>query len=420
MYNIEEAKEASVKCLKCINKPCMIEGCPINTNIPGFIDEVKNDNYKEAYDILKSNNLFSHICSIVCPQEEQCEGHCVRGIKQTSVNIGKLERIVNEWAEEKNYKYVVNVKSSNGKSVAIIGSGPSSLECAYELIKEGFSVTVYEKENIAGGILAYGIPDFRLDKKLVKDIIAELEELGVIFVYGKELGKDIFVKELASKYDAVFVGIGAEKSTVYSLTDETLNENKIFNSDEFLKAYNSEKYIDSLGTVVVIGGGNVAMDSARAAVHMGAKNVKILYRRDKEHMPARKIELEEAIQDGVEFKECVRVISANVQNEKIVSLNCIKTEIINGKAIDIAESEFVENATEVVFAIGLKPNKELLEKEGIALDEWGMVNATLNGKTNIDNVFAGGDVVDNKATVCRAVAAGKRAAKSIIKMFEVE
>lgn len=417
MFNIDDIKKDASWCLNCKNKSCSVEGCPINTDIPEFIAEVKNENYKDAYDILMKNNVFSHICSIVCPQEEQCEGHCVRGIKQNPVNIGKLEKFVNEWAREKDYKYSEEVKETNGKSVALVGSGPSSLECAYELLKEGFSVTIYEKENVPGGILTYGIPDFRLDKSLVKEVIEKVENLGATFVYGKELGKDIFVDELSKKYDAVFIGIGAEKSSMYPLTEDDKKYN-IYNSDEFLKAYNYENYVKSLGTVVVIGGGNVAMDSARAAVHMNAKKVKILYRRDKAHMPAREIELEEAINDGVEFNECVRVISANIENEKIVSLNCIKTEIVNGKAVDVEGSEFVENATDVVFAIGLKPNKELLEKESIALDEWGMLNATLNGKTNIDNVFAGGDVVDNKATVCRAVAAGKRAAKSIIKMFE--
>lgn len=417
MLNIDDVKKDALWCLNCKNKTCSLEGCPIKTNIPEFITEIKNENYKEAYDILMKNNIFSHICSIVCPQEEQCEGHCVRGIKQTSVEIGKLERFVNEWAKKKDYKYIPEVNEPNGKSVAIVGSGPSSIECAYELLKEGFSVTIYEKEHTLGGLLTYGIPDFRLDKKLVKEVIDKIEDLGAIFVYGKELGKDIFIEELSKKNDAVFVGIGAEKSSMYSLTEND-SKFKIYNSDEFLKAYNYNKFIDDLGTVVVIGGGNVAMDSARAAVHMNAKKVKILYRRDREHMPAREVELEDAINDGVLFNECTRVISANVDGEKIVSLNCIKTEIVNGKAVDVEGSEFIENASDVVFAIGLKPNKELLMKENIALDEWGMVDVTLNGKTNIDNVFAGGDVVDNKATVCRAVAAGKRAAKSIIKMFE--
>ena len=203
---------------------------------------------------------------------------------------------------------------------------------------------------------------------------------------------------------------------MYSLTDET--KKGIYNSDEFLKAYNSGEFVKDLDTVAVIGGGNVAMDSARAALRMNAKKVKILYRRDRAHMPAREIELDEALEDGVEFVELVRVISANVSEERIVSLNCIKTQIVDGKAVDVEGSEYTEEATDVVFAIGLKPNKELLEKEGIGLNDWGFVNIDLNGKTNLENVFAGGDMVDNKATVCRAVAAGKNAAKGIVQYLK--
>ena len=416
MYNIDDIKKDAAWCLNCKNRPCVLEGCPMDTNIPEFIAEVKNDNYKEAYDILRKNNIFSHVCSIVCPQEEQCEGDCTRGKMMNPVNIGKLEKFVNEWAGEKGYVYKPEIKESNGKKVALIGAGPSSLECAYELLKEGFSVTIFEKENVAGGILTYGIPDFRLDKKLVKEVISQIEMMGAEFVFGKELGKDIFINELSKEYDAVFVGIGAEKSSMYALSEE--KDLRIFNSDEFLKAYNNDEYIKDLNTVIVIGGGNVAMDSARAALRMNARKVKILYRRDRSHMPAREIELKDAIEDGVEFVELTRVISANVYNGKIDAVKCIKTEIVDGKAVDKEGTEFDEYATDIVFAIGLKPNKELLEKEGIALDDWNLVNVDINGKTNLENVFAGGDIVDNKATVCRAVSAGRLAARGIIKYLE--
>ena len=293
MYNIDDIKKDAAWCLNCKNRPCVLEGCPMDTNIPEFIAEVKNDNYKEAYDILRKNNIFSHVCSIVCPQEEQCEGDCTRGKMMNPVNIGKLEKFVNEWGGEIGYVYKPEIKESNGKKVALIGAGPSSLECAYELLKEGFSVTIFEKENVAGGILTYGIPDFRLDKKLVKEVISQIEMMGAEFVFGKELGKDIFINELSKEYDAVFVGIGAEKSSMYALSEE--KDLRIFNSDEFLKAYNNDEYIKDLNTVIVIGGGNVAMDSARAALRMNARKVKILYRRDRSHMPAREIELKDAI-----------------------------------------------------------------------------------------------------------------------------
>ena len=415
---MENIKDAANCCLNCKVKPCSQKGCPINTNIPEFINEVKNENYKKAYDILQENNICSYICSLVCPQEEQCEGSCVRGVKSTPVHIGLLEKNVNEWAIENNYEYAITTKESNGKKVAIVGSGPAGISCATELLKEGFLVDIYEKDSIPGGILVYGIPDFRLDKKIVSNLIEKLKTLGANFITNKELGVDFSIEELSSKYDAVFLGVGATKSTTYNLSDNELKN--VYKSDDFLKAYNENEFIKDLGTVVVIGGGNVAMDSARAAVKMGADKVKILYRRDRAHMPAREVELDEAIEDGVEFKELVRVISANDSNGKIESVNCIETEIVDGKAVDKSNGEeYKEEANTVVFAIGLKPNKNLVESQNIKLDEWGYVLVDEDGKTNLNNVFAGGDVTESKATVCRALAGGKKAAKGIIKKFEI-
>ena len=415
---MENIKDAANCCLNCKVKPCSQKGCPINTNIPEFINEVKNENYKKAYDILQENNICSYICSLVCPQEEQCEGSCVRGVKSTPVHIGLLEKNVNEWAIENNYEYAITTKESNGKKVAIVGSGPAGISCATELLKEGFLVDIYEKDSIPGGILVYGIPDFRLDKNIVSNLIEKLKTLGANFITNKELGVDFSIEELSSKYDAVFLGVGATKSTTYNLSDNELKN--VYKSDDFLKAYNENEFIKDLGTVVVIGGGNVAMDSARAAVKMGADKVKILYRRDRAHMPAREVEPDEAIEDGVEFKELVRVISANDSNGKIESVNCIETEIVDGKAVDKSNGEeYKEEANTVVFAIGLKPNKNLVESQNIKLDEWGYVLVDEDGKTNLNNVFAGGDVTESKATVCRALAGGKKAAKGIIKKFEI-
>ena len=409
---MDDIKEKANYCLNCKNKPCSVKGCPINTKIPEFINEIKSENFSKAVDILHENNVMSHICSVVCPQEEQCEGSCIRGIKGNPTEIGNLEKYVNEWAKTNNYEYKVKIKEKNDKTVAIVGSGPAGLQCAFELLKEGFSVDIYEKEKIPGGILIYGIPDFRLSKNLVNDVIEKLTKLGANFVLEKELGKDYSLMDLKEKYDFVFLGIGAAKSLKYSLNDE--NVDKIYDSDYFLKRYHDNEFIDNLGTVVVIGGGNVAMDSARTAIRMGAKKVKILYRRDRIHMPAREEELIDTIKDGVEFHELSRVISANVENGNIKSLKCIKTQIIDGKAFDIEGEFFEEEANSVIFAIGLKPDKELLESQGIELDEWGYIKIDENGKTNIENVYAGGDVIDNKATVCRALAAGKKAARGII------
>lgn len=408
--NIEEIKNEALWCLGCKAKPCS-KACPMHTNIPEFIAKIKEDDFKEAYDILIENNLFSHVCSLVCPQEEQCEGSCVRRIKQTPTKIGNLERSVNEWALENNVKPCTNIESKTDKKVAIIGSGPAGLSCAYELAKKGIKSVVFEKEKVLGGLLTYGIPDFRLDKKIVDRIIEILRDYGVEFKTECALGKDFTLKDLKEKYEYVFIGVGAELSSMYKLSDEKLEG--VYDSDRFLKAYNFNKPIKNLGKVVVIGGGNVAMDSARAAVRMGADEVSILYRRDREHMPAREIELEECLKDGVKFKELVRVISANSEKSKINSVHCINTKIVDGKAVD-SEGEFDYEANSVVFAIGLKPNKELLMNEGLELEDWGAIKVDENNQTSIENIYSGGDVVDNKSVVCKALASGKKAALNII------
>lgn len=411
---MEGIKDIANNCLNCKIKPCSTKGCPIHTNIPEFIEEIKKGNYKKAYDILKENNICSYICSLICPQEEQCEGSCIRAIKSKATDIGKLEKFVNEWAIKNNYKYNIEKKKSNEKKVAVIGSGPSGIACAVELLKEGFTVDIYEKDEISGGILVYGIPDFRLSKNIVKDLIDEVKSLGANFFNNKQLGKDFNLDELFKKYDAIFLGIGAPKSSIYSLSEDKLKS--VYDSDEFLRKYSEKNFIENLGTVVVIGGGNVAMDCARTAVKMGANKVKILYRRDRKHMPAREIELDDAIKEGVEFKELTRVVSANSNKGNIESVNCVKTEIVNGKAQDVQKAqEFKEEANTVVFAIGLKPDKNLILNQGIELDDWGYIKIDEDGQTNIRNVYAGGDVVENKATVCRALAAGKKAANGIIK-----
>ena len=412
MKNIEEINELAGWCLNCKMKPCSKNGCPMQTDIPEFIKKIKQNELEEAYKILIDNNIFTHVCSLVCPQEDQCEGSCVRGIKQTSTKIGELERFINEWALESKIEHQIIKKAKNGKKVAIIGSGPAGIECSIELLKNGYDVTIFEKDEAAGGILWYGIPDFRLPKKIVKNIITKVENLGAQIKTNQELGRDFSIESLKKEFNAIFIAIGATSSTIYSLTDE--NCSTIYKSDVFLKAYNENKYLKNLGKVVVIGGGNVAMDAARAAVKMGAESVKILYRRDEEHMPARKIELEEAIEDGVEFKPLVRVVSANMKDQKLVSVNCIKTQIIDSKAVDVEGEEFTIDANTVVFAIGLKPEKELLEKEGIQLNDWGMIQIDENGMTNLENVYAGGDVTESKSTVCRALAAGKKVAKGIM------
>lgn len=398
-------------CLRCPTKPCETEGCPMHTPIPVFIELIKNNKIEEAYKLLRKNNIFSQICSIICPQEEQCEGKCVRGIKQNSTEIGLLEEYVNYIAETNNIKLPnVNIEKSNGKKIAIIGSGPASLECALELKKNGFEIDVFEKEEKIGGILEYQIPNFRLDKKYLREIINYLKNIGINFYTNKELGKEIHIKSLKEKYNAIFLGIGAEIPSKYELGDFT----NIYNPDDFLKAYYNSSFPENLGDTIVIGGGNVAMDCARVALKMGATTSTICYRRNEEYMPARKKELLDAISEGVKKQFLTRVISAEGENKNIETVNCIKTEIIDGKAKDIENTHFKLKANSIVFAIGLKPNYKLLELESIKTNDWGFVEVDEKGMTNIKGVFAGGDLTQNKATVCRAVASGKNVAKSII------
>ena len=262
--------------------------------------------------------------------------------------------------------------------------------------------------------MSYGIPDFRLEKKHVNRIIDILKSMKIKFETNKELGKDFHIKKLLENFDAVFLGIGAEKPSIYDLG----SFDGIYDSDYFLKAYNDNKYIKNLGEVAIIGGGNVAMDVSRVALKMGATSSTFFYRRDIKHMPASKKELEDAIKDGVKAEFTTRVIKAEGQNKRVEYIDCIKTKVIDGKAIDMPNTELKFKANTVVFAIGLKPNKKLLEEEGIEYNELGLVVVDEKGKTNIDRVYAGGDIKDSKATVCRALGGGKLAATSIINMLE--
>ena len=411
MENLDDVLNKASKCLNCKNPMCR-KGCPIATNIPEFISKIKENNYLEAYNILQENNLMSEICSTVCPVERQCMGSCVRGINGEPVQINYLERFINDWAKENNIKYDIKCKNISNKKIAIIGAGPAGLACSIELRKAGADVTIFEKEKMCGGILGYGIPDFRLSKNTIENLIDKVQALGVKIKTGVELGKDIDIKTLKEQgYEYIFLGMGAEKQTTYTLTNEQVYG--IFKSDEFLKAYNTGKQIKNLGTTVVIGGGNVAFDSARTALRMGAKEVYILYRRNEELMPARKIELQEAIEDGVQMVFQTKVIGAIVANGKLNQIECIKTKIENEKAVDIKGSNYMMKVDTVIFAIGSKANEQLLNKLGIKTEN-GLVCVNENYMTNIDKVYAGGDLVETKSSVCRAIATGKKAAKAIL------
>ena len=415
MNNIKEAQEEANKCLNC-KVPMCKKGCPINTNIPQFIEQIKNGNLEEAYKILQENNIMSDICSNVCPYEECCVGNCIKGIKGQPIQVNKLEKYVNNWARDNNVIYVNEKKANNKIKIAIIGSGPAGIECSVELAKNGYDVAIFEKEAEIGGLLTYGIPGFRLPRDITQNLTRRIKNLGIQIHTNTELGKNITISELKKKgFKAIFLAIGAELASEYSLTDRECNY--IYKADYILKEYNAKRIVKDLGDVIIIGGGNVATDSARAAIRMGAKSSTIVYRRNKEKMPAREIELQEAIEDGVEIMYNTKVVSADVENGKISKINCIKTKLEDDKIVDIENSDFTLTADSIIFAIGLKPNKTLLEKENIELDENGLIKLDENSMTNIEGVFAGGDVCQSKATVCLAIKAGKNAAKNIINYF---
>lgn len=415
MKNLQEAQNEANKCLNCKVPMCQ-KGCPISTHIPEFIEKIKNNNLEEAYKILQSNNIMSDVCSNVCPYEECCVGHCVRGIKGEPVQVNKLEKYVNNWARDNNVIYVNETIKSNEIKVAIIGSGPAGIECAVELAKNGFDVTIFEKESEIGGLLTYGIPGFRLPRDITQNLTKRIKSLGINIQTNIEFGKDITINSLKKEgFKAIFIAIGAENASTYSLTNKECD--KIYKSDYILKEYNAKNIVKNLGNVIVIGGGNVATDSARAAIRMGAKTSTIVYRRNKEKMPAREIELQEAIEDGIKVIYNTKVLEAEVEGGKIEKVKCIKTDTTNGEVKDIENSEFYINADTIIFAIGLKPNKNLLEKENIELEN-GLIKINEKCQTNIEGVFAGGDVCQSKATVCLAIKAGKESAKNIIEYLQ--
>ena len=399
MLEISEAN----RCLNCKIPKCT-EGCPIKNRIPEFIEQIKNENYEEAYRIIRTVSPLGAICGRVCPHEKQCQGSCIRGIKGESIKIGELEAEVCDWARENNIKIKYDIKE-NGIKIAIIGAGPSGITCAVELRKLGYDVTIFESENFVGGMLMYRIPEYRLSKKIVTDVINDLLELGIkvelnTLLEGEETleenKKVITIKSLfAENYKAIFLGIGSEKSNILPI--EGNNVYGVFGANEFLKKERNCK--DK--KVIVIGGGNVAMDSARVAKKEGA-DVTIVYRKQKENMPANRKEIEAAEQEGIKFIFKTNVIKINSkQNEnKILNAECDTGDII--------ETDYV------IMAIGSTPNEKYIDKD-IKLTEQGMIAIDENYETRIQNVFAGGDLVQKKATVCMAIKNGKEAAIAIDK-----
>ena len=426
-YTMETACEEAERCLNCKHKPC-VEGCPVAIDIPGFINKIKCGDIEAAYQVIQNSSTLPAVCGRVCPQEVQCEIKCVRTNKGDAVGIGRLERFVADW-------YMANITEtaqkpqSNGVKVAVVGSGPAGLTCAGDLAKRGFQVTVFEALHTPGGVLVYGIPQFRLPKEIVAREVAALEALGVEIITNVVVGKSLTIDELMDDgYKAVFIGSGAGLPNFMNIPGENLKG--VYSANEYLtrinlmKAYrnDSETPIAIGRRVAVIGGGNVAMDAARCAKRLGAESVYIVYRRSEAEMPARAEEVEHAKEEGIIFKVLTNIKAINGNDEKCVSgMKLIEMTLGEPDAsgrrrpVEKSGSEFDIPVDVVIMAIGTSPNPLIrMTTEGLDANKWGcLVTVNDQGLTTREHVYAGGDAVTGAATVILAMGAGKSAAAEI-------
>lgn len=410
---MKEIEEIRSYCLNCKNSQCKIKGCPLNNCIPEFIHEIDS---KKAYEILCNTTVLPAICGRICPHEKQCEGSCIRGIKGEPVSIGTMEAYIGDLSIENNYELSVEEdERAKDKSVAVIGSGPAGLTCAAFLARKGVKVTIYEKHDKLGGLLTHGIPEFRLPREVVEKTIEKILDLGVETKLNHELGKDFEIEDLAQKYDAVFVAIGANIPAKMNVEGEGLEG--VYGGN-YLLEYN--KHPDYTGKkVAIIGGGNVAMDSARTIKKLGASEVYVIYRRAEEQMPAEKKEIADAKKEGIEFLFQTNIIKV-LGKEKVEKLECIKTELVKKEGetrlspVNIEGSNFSLDMDYVVMATGSKPENNIIEK--FEKNEYGYIKIDENMQTSINKVFAGGDIVGQKATVAWAARSGRDAAEKILKI----
>ena len=425
-YTEEQALDEAQRCLNCKNKPCMT-GCPVMVHIPEFIAEVAKGNFEEAYQIISHTSALPAVCGRVCPQENQCEKYCVRGKKGDPVGIGRLERFVADW-HNANCHTLPEKPASNGHRVAIVGSGPAGLTCAGDLARKGYEVTVFEALHLAGGVLVYGIPEFRLPKSIVQKEVDGLKALGVTIATDTVVGRTITVDELMEEqgFEAVFIGSGAGLPMFMNIPG--VNYKGVFSANEFLtrinlmKAYkpNSDTPIVHPKKVAVVGGGNVAMDAARCAKRLGAE-VYIVYRRGMEELPARKEEVEHAEEEGIIFKTLNNPVEILAdENDNVNKIRCIQMELGEPDAsgrrrpVEIPGSEFDLDVDCVIMALGTSPNPLIKDTtKGLEINKKGGIVVNEDGLTSKDNVYAGGDAVTGAATVILAMGAGKTAAKAI-------
>ena len=425
-YTPEMAMSEAKRCLNCKTKPC-VEGCPVNVKIPEFISLIAEGKFKEAYEKITETNSLPAVCGRVCPQETQCEGKCVRGIKGESVGIGRLERFAADYYRENCERSAPEIKE-NGKKVAVIGAGPSGLTCAGDLRKLGYDVTVFEAFHTAGGVLKYGIPEFRLPKSIVDYEVEGLKSLGVKIKTDMVIGKILSVDEIMEMgYEAVFIGSGAGLPMFMGIEGE--GAVGVYSANEFLTRINLMKaYLDDYDTpikrsraVAVVGGGNVAMDAARSAKRLGAEHVYIIYRRGEEEMPARREEIHHAKEEEIEFKLlCNPVRILTDETGAVSGVECVKMELGEPDAsgrrrpVAIEGSEFIIDVDAVIMALGTSPNPLIrTTTSGIDANKWGCLVVDESMQTTKTGVYAGGDAVTGAATVILAMGAGKTAAQAI-------
>lgn len=412
----QEIQEKANYCLNCKTKPCQ-KGCPLENDIPSFINCIKKGEYKEAYQILSKTSMLQPICGRICPHESQCQGSCIRGIKGEPTSIGELEAFVADIALKEGYAFSDEKIEKKNKKVAVVGGGPAGLTCAGFLARMGYEVSIYEKYNYLGGIIQHGIPTFRLDREIVEETIQKVLDLGVQVYYGKELGKNLMLEQLKKEYDAIFLGVGANVSSKMGIEGENLQG--VYGGNELLEYHLHPDYAGK--KVAVIGGGNVAMDCARTIKRLGAKEVVVIYRRAEEQMPAERKEIQEAKEEGVKFLFLHNIVKVlpDSNGEKVNKIECIRTQLVQKEGdsrpspVDIEGSNEIMDMDYVVMAIGSKPEEKIMQTLPVEKSKKGYITVNENYQTTEKGIFAGGDITGQKATVAWAARAGRKAAEAI-------
>ena len=415
---MEEIEERANYCLNCPIKPCSNKGCPLGNNIPSFIKAIKEEDYKKAYEILSETTVLEAVCGRICPHTKQCEGSCVRGIKSNPVSIGEMETFIGDISIKEKYKISGKNISNINKKIAIVGGGHAGLTAAAFLLKNGYSVTIYEKYNYLGGLLVHGIPEFRLPKEIVKQTVQKIIDLGLEVKYNQELEKDFTLKELEENYDAIFLAFGANITTKMGVEGELLEG--VYGGNQLLEHQSHPNYTNK--KVAIIGGGNVAMDCARTIKRLGAQEVKVIYRRAEEQMPAETKEIQEAKEEGIEFlfqNNIVKILG----KEKVEQVELIKTELVQKEGdtrkvpVNIENSNYIMDIDYIVMALGSEP-EEFVKNLGLELNKWGRIQIDEKNRTSSSKIFAGGDIAGAKGTVAWAARSGRDAAYSIMEYLK--